>query len=191
MHRPIIGILLLAAGLVAAIAETPMTPRAISPSATMAPAALPAGAEARQARLLAKFGPQTRAWINQEARREVTSGIVSESAATGAARNDLAQLGGMNNGDISALAFLVLMDAARQSDQDLKDAMAGSQQTDNQKKALRAQASQSKDSLGDMSQEQSLRLQTAMDRRSRAMQALSNVMKKASATDDGIISNMK
>ncbi len=37
----------------------------------------------------------------------------------------------------------------------------------------------------------SLRLQMAMDRRSRLLQTLSNIMKKISSTDDGLVQNMK
>ena len=36
--------------------------------------AFPPGAEARETQLMTKVGPQTRAWIQQEARREASSG---------------------------------------------------------------------------------------------------------------------
>ncbi len=47
------------------------------------------------------------------------------------------------------------------------------------------------DSLSEMSEMTSLRLQMAMDRRSKFMQTLSNIMKKISTTDDTLVQNLK
>jgi hypothetical protein len=47
------------------------------------------------------------------------------------------------------------------------------------------------DSLSEMGEEESLRLQMAMDRVSKAMSTLSNLLKRASDTDQQIIQNMK
>jgi len=47
------------------------------------------------------------------------------------------------------------------------------------------------DSLNDMSEMTSMRLQMAVDRRSRLMIALSNIMKKMSATQDAVAMNMR
>jgi hypothetical protein len=47
------------------------------------------------------------------------------------------------------------------------------------------------DAANEMSEENSLRLQMMMDRRSKLMSTLSNIMKKISDTQDGIISNLK
>ena len=188
--RPLfISFCLLAAGLAPAAAQRTAPPA--SATLTMAPVTLPAGAEAREARLLTKIGPQARAWIRQESKREAASGSVSEGAATGAAQAYGSIQGGLGDGDVAAVAFLVLMEAAKQSDQDLKDIMAGVQQINNQKKALRTQAAAVKDSLADISQEDALKLQAAMDRRNRAVQALSNMMKKSSGTGSDITRNMK
>jgi hypothetical protein len=49
----------------------------------------------------------------------------------------------------------------------------------------------SKETLGSITEEQALRLQMLMDRRSKAMQTLSNIIKKTSSTADAIISNIK
>lgn len=46
-------------------------------------------------------------------------------------------------------------------------------------------------SLSDLSEEDQLRLQMQMDRRSKAEETLSNTMKKQSDTENGIIKNMK
>jgi hypothetical protein len=47
------------------------------------------------------------------------------------------------------------------------------------------------DSLGDLSEEQQLKMQMLMDRRLKANEAASNIMKKSSDTSSGIIGNMK
>ncbi len=47
------------------------------------------------------------------------------------------------------------------------------------------------DSMSNMSETESLRLQMAMDRRSNILEALSNIMKKRSETEEDIIGNMK
>ena len=47
------------------------------------------------------------------------------------------------------------------------------------------------DSMSEMSEMDSLRLQMVMDRLSKMMSALSNMLKKASDTDDAITNNMK
>ena len=47
------------------------------------------------------------------------------------------------------------------------------------------------DSLSDLSEEESLRLQMAMDRLSKLMSTLSNILKKISDTTDSIAANLK
>lgn len=47
------------------------------------------------------------------------------------------------------------------------------------------------DTMSDLSEEQSLRLQQAMDRRSKLLSTLSNLMKKQSTTSDSILANLK
>jgi len=47
------------------------------------------------------------------------------------------------------------------------------------------------DSLSEMGEMESLRLQMAMDRLSKLMAALSNILKKMAETSDEIIKNMK
>lgn len=47
------------------------------------------------------------------------------------------------------------------------------------------------DTMSDLSEEQSLRLQQAMERRSKLLSTLSNLMKKQSSTSDAIIANLK
>jgi hypothetical protein len=57
--------------------------------------------------------------------------------------------------------------------------------------ALRSQLGNSLDSMNEMSEMTSMRLQMAMDRRSKFVEALSNLMKSVNDTSSVIISNMK
>ena len=54
-----------------------------------------------------------------------------------------------------------------------------------------ADSDQDKDSLSDMTETQQLRMQMLMDRRSKAMETLSNLMKKNADTQSAILSNLK
>jgi hypothetical protein len=56
---------------------------------------------------------------------------------------------------------------------------------------LEASIAETKDSLSDMSQMDQLQLQMAMDRLSKAMSTLSNVLKKVSDTQGSITNNIK
>ncbi len=57
--------------------------------------------------------------------------------------------------------------------------------------ALQSQVSNSLDSINEMSEMSSMRLQMAMDRRSKFVETLSNVLKSVNDTSSAIISNMK
>ena len=64
--------------------------------------------------------------------------------------------------------------------------------TDKQKAALaEADLKDNLDSMSEMGEMESMRLQMAMDRMSKFMQALSNILKKTSDTDSNIIQNLK
>lgn len=47
------------------------------------------------------------------------------------------------------------------------------------------------DSMDDLGEEQSLRMQTVMDRQSKAASTLSNLLKKSSDTTSSIVNNLK
>ena len=177
---------------------------------------------------MAKIGPETRAWIAGEANREAAQPVISEASAVMAVRmSALSQ--GLSGGDIEALAFLVLMEASKSSEQDLNQIMQGVKAINNAKAAVRqrmvsvtaapqtkappvavrrvtiqsppkprpdlgaaiAGAKDNLDLLNDLSETESLRLQMAMDRYSKLMTALSNIMKTMSDTDAGIVQNLK
>ena len=57
--------------------------------------------------------------------------------------------------------------------------------------SLQDQMKQSLDSMNEMGEMESMRLQMSMDRRSKLIEALSNIEKKISNTDSGIVQNMK
>lgn len=122
-------------------------------------------------------------------------------------------LGGCNGGaDIEALAFIVMMQAAKSAQDDLKSIMQGVKEVNEGKAKLRAMETRPNamsaitaqqlnadavaingklDSMSELSEEEQLRLQMAMDRRSKMMDALSNILKKLSDTSNAIIQNLK
>jgi hypothetical protein len=157
----------------------------------------------------------------------------------------------LGSADIEALCFLVLMQASKSAQEDLKAIMEGVKATNDQKERLRQHLHEVKrqragshandtpcaspdckaleanlrslsaqlpgkarfavprittmgdlavaegklkdslDSLSEMGEMESLRLQMAMDRRSKAIETLSNLMKKLSDTSESIIANLK
>jgi len=119
----------------------------------------------------------------------------------------------------AALAFIVMMDASKSAEADLQSIMAGVKQIDQAKAQQRRLAGTvdkqasgaadpcggnrpcgptagiarngAKDSADDLSQQDQLALQQAQDRKTQADQTLSNLMKKASDVDAGIVGNLK
>ena len=186
------------------------------------------------------------------------------AAAGGPLGNNWAALGELSGGDIEALAFIVMMEATKSAEEDLKEIMAHVKAINNAKQAQRQLMSkinrdistnlgqqdceppldfskgmgserayhrvlvhhpdpaspgslkriptnlwqgkidclwqlesirddlQGKlDGMSEMSEMTSLRLQMMMDRRSKFINTLSNIMKKLSDTQDSIIQNLK
>jgi hypothetical protein len=125
----------------------------------------------------------------------------------------------LQGADITTLAFIVLMQATQDADEDLKQLMEKMRAINAFKAALRetrsnvhAAAASLKptpsmpksaidavarelekraDSLSDMSEMTQLRLQMLMDRLSKFTETLSNLLKKIEATSDGVVQNMK
>lgn len=139
-------------------------------------------------------------------------------------------LGNLNDADIEAIAFLVLMQAAKSAQEDLKgimgevkkmneDKVSQRQQANNIKqssaqmktqaraeykkadslKPLRSAAitmkatelKDKKDNMSDFTTKQQLRMQMIMDHRNKVYEAISNMMKKISETEQSIIGNLK
>jgi hypothetical protein len=118
-------------------------------------------------RLRSKASPAVRSWAGQIAPSLAKASGDPEGPARAAATARWPNL--RVAGAYDALTFLAIYDAAE---------------------ILQADA-EKLDSLGDLSQEQSMRLQMLMDRRSKFMTTLSNLMKKISDTAEGIVSNLK
>lgn len=123
------------------------------------------------------------------------------------------------DGDVMSIAFLVLMEAAKSAQDDLKAIMEKVKGINSQKKKLRelldeqhsgsmdleatfelmALAMEShldrlkckSDEMSEMGEMESLRLQMAMDRLSKMMSTLSNLLKKASDTASSVVQNLK
>ena len=138
-------------------------------------------------------------------------------------------LGDMDGSDITAVAFIVMLEASKSAREDLKAIVEGLKATSAAKARLckvlrcvgesddtqsrledldtvfeillaayaieldqaREQLVDRFDSLGEMGEMESLRLQMAMDRLSKLMSTLSNLLKKSSETAQGITQNMK
>jgi uncharacterized membrane protein len=201
--------------------------------------------------------PSVRFWIGIEARKlaQAAPAAVSEAGVVGTVR---ARFAGqpMAAGDAETLAALVLMEAAKQAERDLKaiaekqraaleakkklrelqdkldeQVAAAAGQLDSRRcvaprcgglglaavtnavrqasstsrvalptrepetvgelRATRDQLENRLDSLSELGETESLRLQMAMDRLSRMMSALSNILKKASDTAQSITENLK
>jgi hypothetical protein len=82
----------------------------------------PNGAAALETQLLAAESADARAWIKDEALREATTRFVDEETPRNAARKN-----GATGSDVSKLAFLVLMEAARAADANVSSLVNGVQ----------------------------------------------------------------
>lgn len=133
---------------------------------------LPADADRRFAALKAKVAPSAWAWIEQQARVEADRPAPDPSAL----RIAMVQRFGphLPVAELDAVTCLVLTQASRDLETDMHGLLAHAQ--------VGAQP---------QGQTDSLRLQTLMDRRSKLIETLSNVMKKMSDTDSSIVGNLK
>lgn len=210
----------------------------------------------RHAVLSAKLQPSTRMWVQQRAFLESKKSSPDVTALKADAKSHFqATNPNLSGADIEALAFLVMMEASKSAEEDLKSIMDGVKLINKQKDALRSVVdelnqqtaaikaqpstpcntplcrslssrisqiqSQSPasprlrrvqlrpsptyadlnaarsdiksnlDSLSEMGETESMRLQMAMDRQSKMMAALSNILKKMSDTNDSIVQNIK
>jgi hypothetical protein len=111
-----------------------------------------------------------------------------------------------DGGDIMALAFLVLMEATESAQEDLKASIAEAKAINAAQCGVRQVIDKvSRDSssevegelqialdiLNEMGEMESLRLHMAMDRLSKLMSTLSNILKKISDTDSSLVQNLK
>jgi len=214
---------------------------------------VPADADAFYKKAMSSINARHIKWIKQTAtsnRLSMDETGIRKLVSSYASQNNF------NNMDIEALVALVMMQATKDNQQDLKDAMEQIKKTNEEKQKLReAQQAIEKnkdamsrqtldsfklltnprvnptqktqtarlqspavtkvntpvttkasaaeitkvqddmkaklDSLNELSEQRNLKMQMYMDRRSKAMETLSNIMKKISETQDSIIQNMK
>jgi hypothetical protein len=166
-----------------------------------------------------RLTPRGRAWVAAESQRLRSGALDPSQVGIEADQNCGMAFGSCVGGaDIEALAFIVLMQATADQGQDLESIMAGVKAQTNAKARLRGEMGQMKalnarqvnnvpnahqinldvsnlqndlDSMSEMGEMESMRLQMAMDRLSKLMTALSNIEKKTDDTDNSIIKNMK
>lgn len=101
--------------------------------------AFPAGALAMETKLRAKVGPQTRSWIRQLATRQVQGNTISEDAARRTVQADRF-FAGLDDNEVSSVVFLVMMQAARLANDDMREVQQGLSRIEASKVALRATA---------------------------------------------------
>jgi hypothetical protein len=219
----------------------------------------PDNSEAIFNRAMNEINPRYTTWIRTTA-VQVNEKNMSEAEVKQVTATQWAVLGSMNGQDIEALCFLVLMQAAKTAQEDLKAIMAHVKSINDQKSKLRGalatlndknqkvtrlrldslkllsaqtqilqkqnnpgktqivrttnldslkfvrttvpvsqseiEAAKNKtkndlDSMSEMGEMESLRLQMAMDRMSKMMSTLSNLLKKISSTGQNITQNLK
>jgi hypothetical protein len=108
-----------------------------------------------------------------------------ETHARDVASTNFAVLGSLNGADIEALAFLVLMAAAKSAQEDLKAIMASVKAINDQKAEMRdAMQQQQLD-------EANLKMQLYMDRFQKTMEAAKNMAMRMYEASTAIINNMK
>ena len=129
--------------------------------------AFPPGVKERGDRLWGIASPAVRAWANQNAPLIAHGTTDPEAEAYAAVR---ARFTNLRPSGQDTVAFLLLYRSAETLKNEVKSKL---------------------DSLSEMGETESLRLQMMMDRLSKFMTALSNIMKKISDTADGIVSNLK
>jgi hypothetical protein len=127
----------------------------------------PADVKARGDRLWNAASPAVKAWSNQNA-PGIAKGAGDPEALAHAAVQ--ARWPNLRSAATDALTFLVIYEAAKNLQADVKNKL---------------------DSMSELGETESLRLQMAMDRLSKMMTTLSNLLKKISDTADGIVQNLK
>jgi tRNA U34 5-carboxymethylaminomethyl modifying GTPase MnmE/TrmE len=174
---------------------------------TMSVKPMPAAAQAAHTKLMPVLSAPAKAWVQSEA-KVIAGRNLSPTAMVSMAQSDAkSRFAGqdVSNMAIEDLVMLVMMTISQDAQNDLKSQLAQMQQANQQKKAQRAAVSAQQqqqaamkdsikhhaDQLGDLSQEQQLKMQMTMDRMSKAEQALTNIMKKSSDTSSQILQNLK
>lgn len=209
---------------------------------------IPADAQKLYDKFMSQIKPAHKNWVLQTAQKIKQQAYTQQDIMT--ASRSYANLNGLAGADIDALAFLVIMNAAKSAQEDIKNLMIEVNNINKQKEQLRKMQNQLKqansklsksqydsiqkavyvinsvhtqkikmetsslqmkqstwsvadvntlqnnmkselDSMTEMGQAESVRLQMIMDRQSKLITALSNILKKISDTASSITQNLK
>lgn len=200
-------------------------------------------AEALFTKMMSQINPRHVQWVQRTAKE--TNDLKLDSIAVMRKVKEYGALGKMNDQDIMSIAFLVMMQAAKSAQNDLKSIMDGVKAINKKKEELRtakttledrnktvsrvqidsirrltnmskrsstanqafgannrsvtrseieevaSKVKKDLDSISEMGEMESLKLQMAMDRMSKMMSMLSNILKKIKSTQDSIIQNLR
>ncbi len=127
----------------------------------------PRGAVALETQLMATQNADAKAFIKDEASHEAETRILSEEMPRNAARKF-----GSTGNDVSAMAFLVLMQAARDADENVTELVRGVQSADASREDVRQQAMTSNGIAGSQQAQLSSGSQTAQQAQGHAFVSL-------------------
>jgi hypothetical protein len=157
---------------------------------------IPAEAMQQNLRLTRKLSPTATNKVRSEAvvlratfRQQPTMTPVQLQSKARAAVT--AAFPGIAGQDVDAVAFLVMMQATHDQDADIQQAMADMRKTTAAKQAIRNAQGNSEGQMSEMSTQMQVELQMSMDRRSKFLEAMSNLLKAAANTDAAIVANLK
>ena len=132
-----------------------------------------------------RFSPQVQAWASMRAAGLARFGEIpdAEDMPGYLRKAGFGLLGDMSNGDIMALAFLVLMEAAKGAEEDLKAIMARVKAINS---AKHKSSGMEEGSLDDLQ-----KLQNLTERRSKLLATQSNLLEKQSDSEREVAGNQK
>lgn len=201
-----------------AMAEGAAAPTALEPA--------PAGAEALRTKLVAGLRADARAKLAAAttaylAKMKDASFVPEATARDVLVANGYLGYASRAPSDVEALVLVVLLEASKDAEQDLRTAMERVAEINRHKQAVREAIAQCKrdrtclkdakppagitkatfdklvgieldgGGLGPAASANQLRVQMMMDRRQRLLETLSNAMKKMAQTSEGIVANLK
>lgn len=185
-----------------------LLPGVLCAANTARPAEIPPEAMALNAKLAPKVQPSVRMWIDEQAKR-LSQGQMDEGSLHTVILNRFARQP-IKTGDVEAIKFLAHTQAIKYMDNDITEMNGKLRSIEEQKRELRTRISRQEadskvtklkpisgdlkgqlDGMNEMSEMTSLRLQMTMDRRSKFISTLSNIMKKIGTTEETITQNLK
>lgn len=173
---------------------------ALNSLAATPPAEIPPDAVKLQRKLSAQIAPAIRDWVTWQAVQTRARPDASADVVRAAVKQRFAGQN-LTDTDSESLVFLVLFEITQAEDKDLRDQMTQVEEENRRKQQRREQTTQipgkaqpiraHHDSLDAPDQMSNMRLQLALDRRSKALSALSSLLEKTSATASNITQNLK